>query len=125
MILAVVAACAVVGVLALIKPSPPAAPSDRDLIEGQVRGYVDDLSRGAFLAAVGRTCSPTPEARRASSEPRDEPVVPSTTIIDDVRIRGASATVDAVIDTRGMRTDLPVRLEKHDGAWCIAALPPG
>lgn len=120
---AVAAAGVLVGVLALARPSPPAAPSDRELIEEQVRGYVDDLSRGAFLAAVGRSCSATPVARSAVTEPPGEVVVQSTAVINDVTITGSSAVVDAVLDTRGVRTDLPMRLEKHNGDWSIADLP--
>jgi hypothetical protein len=118
-----VAAVVVVGVLSSAKPSPPAASTDRELIEEQVRGYVDDLSRGAFLAAAGRSCSATPVARSAVTEPTSEVVVASSAIINDVTITGSSAVVDAVLDTRGVRTDLPMRLEKHNGDWCIADLP--
>ncbi|QRY61527.1 hypothetical protein JVX90_14025 [Gordonia sp. PDNC005] len=120
---AVAAAVLIVGAFALAKPSPPAALTDRELIEEQVRGYVNDLSRGAFIAAVGRSCSATPSARSAVAEPTGDVVVPSTAIINDVTITGSSAVVDAVLDTRGVRTDLPMRLEKHNDGWCIADLP--
>lgn len=120
------AVVAVAGVLAcvviLARPSPEAGPSDRDLIEEQVRGYVDDLSRGEFLRAAGRSCSASPAARGATSERIDdaEAAVPSTAIINEVTVTGASAVVDAVVVTLGTRIDLPMRLEKHNGVWCLA-----
>lgn len=126
---AVIAAGVVVLGFVVLRPTPAAPLTDREQVEAQARGYLEDVGNGEFLSAVDRMCLSRPSIKRAPATVIPRSTATSTATVElpirmsaeinSVQIVGSTATVDADLVVLETRRPVPLTLRREASGWCI------